>query len=665
MLSPAPCLQSQPKGLRSLESEHETDCQTENFVVSPRLIANVISGNENDLSVTCRITTITPDATTILKSLSKSGSEADPEEENTSTIKLENAAHLPISGRTRRAKTCKLQLRTSFSDPETKLSSVLSKRTKNKVALLGNGSEFHDREYWEIKSPEELGLLSALFGSKGTKRSRHTRIELWIPGNVGDIDLDFSGPKSMMFRTKLGSYNLACQKSQKQRSDINPVPPNSTGMVQGGDSKVITSCNRTPFNPSEKAFVSLGTLGIPSSTSTKYKNEVECVQKPLYKIMPLEIIQHLREDSSLCPAWTAKGTRCRIRHSTGPSVPSIANLASVEISGLFSQIQRLIHVALCSTHRRVALRDLEGWKPDFEKLSKVQGPQDSLSPHDWRLLAITSWICFVSKEAASQKDKSPSPLPRIKPDLESNPIQINPIQINPIQINLIQINPIQINPIQEFKPYITTPLAGGLAKSIAKLLTKPLLPSEINQEGFLYIFWQKGNFGHLKIGRSADVVRRLKEWANQCKKEIGAHFPDLNGGEGHEDWQKVPHICRVEALVHMELLEQRRIEKKCPGCSRSHKEYFKITPENAIQVVRKWISWMRSLPYEKRTIGGKEQWVLKREESKRLADLCQPLQLTSTPRSLPDKERIASLRPRLSLPSTVRNEGRRRGRKTI
>lgn len=641
MLSPIPSHQSQPKGPQSLESGHETDCQTENVVVSPRLIPNVISGNENDLSVTCRITTMTPVATTTLKSLSTTGSEADSEEENSSTIKSENADHLPISRRTSRAETCKLKLRTSFSGPETKFSSVLSKRTKNKVALLDNGSELRDREYWEITSPEELGLLSSLFGSKGAKRSRHTRIEFWIPGNVGEIDLDFSGPKSVMFRTKLGSHNFACQKSRNQISNIKAVPPNSTGTFQSENSKVITSCNRASFNPSGKALVSLGTLGIPSST--KCKIEVECVRKTFYKIMPLEIIQHISEDSSRCPAWTPKGSRCRIRHSTGPIIPSIGNLISLEISELFSQIQRLINAALCSTHRRVALREIEGWKADFEKLSTIQGPQDSFYFHDWRLLAIASWICFISKEAASQKDKSALPLPRIKTDLESKTNQINPIQ--------------------EFKPYITTAIAEGLAEDITKLVKRPLLPSEINQEGFIYIFWQIGNFGHLKIGRSADVGRRLKEWKKQCKKEIGAHFPDLDGDEGPEDLQKVPHICRVEALVHMELLEHRRIEKKCPGCSKSHKEYFEISKENAIQVVRKWISWMRSLPYEKRTIGGKEQWVLKSEESKRLAELCQPLRLTSTSRPLPDKEKIGSLRPRHSFPSTVRNEGQRRGRK--
>lgn len=509
------------------------------------------------------------------------------------------------------------------------------------MVLFGNSSQVRDRGYWEIKSPEELGLLSSLFGSKGTKRSRKTRIELWIPGNIDDINLDFSGSKSIIFRTKLGNHNVAGHKSQNQIPDIKPVPPKFTGTVRSGDRKVITSCNRPIFNPSGKALVSLDTLGIfPQS---ELRIEVERVFfESLYKIMPLDIIQHIREDSSRCLAWTAKGSRCRKKHST-TIIPSIDNLPSVEIRGLLLQIQGLINSTLCSTHRGVALRNIEGWKADFAKLSTIQGPRDSSYLHDWRLLAIVSWIYLIRKNAASQKDKSVSPLPKTKTELES------------------KIK--QINPIQEFKSYITTPIAERLAEDITKLVKRPLLSGEINQAGFIYIFWQIGNFGYLKIGRSADVGRRLKQWENQCKKKIDVHFPDIKGDEDHEDLQKVPHICRVEALVHMELLEYRRIEKKCPGCFRSHKEYFEISKENAIQVVRKWISWMRSLPYEKRTIGGKDQWVLKSEESKHLADLCRPLRLTPISHSSSDKEKITHLRPRLSIPSTARNEGRRRGRK--
>ncbi|KAJ5895803.1 uncharacterized protein N7473_005202 [Penicillium subrubescens] len=638
MLPPIPCLQSQAQ---LLESEYETDCHIENLVVSPRLAPQLISGNENDFSVTCQITTMSPVATTMLEFSTTTGSETESEQENTPTIKLENMDHLPTSRRTHIAKTCKLQLRTSLPDTKTTFSSVLSKRTKNGMVLPRNSSQVFDRAYWEITSPEELGLFSSVFGSKGTKRSRQTRIELWIPGNTDDINFDFPGLKSIMLRTKLGNHNVACQKSRNQIPDNKSVPPNFTGTVQSEDRKVISSCNRATFNPSGKASVPLDILAF--FPQTELRIEVEHVRKSLYKIMPLEIIQHIMEDSSRCPAWTAKGPRCRNQLSTRPIISSIGNLPSVEISGLLSQIQSLINSTLCSTHRRVALREIEGWKADFANLSTVQGPRDSSYVHDRRLLAIASWIYLMSKDAASQKDKSASPLPKIKTELES------------------KIK--QINPIQEFKPYVATARAERLAEEITKLVKRPLLPSEINRAGFIYIFWQIGNFGYMKIGLSADVGRRLKEWEKQCKKKIDVHFPDINGDEDHEDLQKVPHICRVEALVHMELLEYRRIEKKCPGCSRSHKEYFEISKEIAIQVVRKWIGWMRSLPYEKRTIGGKDQWVLKSEESKHLADLCRPLRLTPTSGSSPDKEKITSLRPRLSLPSTARNEGRRRGRK--
>ncbi|KAF3393746.1 hypothetical protein F1880_004921 [Penicillium rolfsii] len=368
-----------------------------------------------------------------------------------------------------------------------------------------------------------------------------------------------------MLRTKLEDRNVAGHNSHNKILDIESVSPNLTGTVQNEDRKDIASCNRAIFSLSEKALVSLDTLAI--FPQTELSIEVEHVRKSLHKIMPLEIIQHISEDSSRCPAWTAKGCRCRNKHSTGPIISSIRKLPSLEMNGLLPQIQSLINSTLCSTHRKVAFREIEKWKADFANLTTVPGPRDSsFSLHDWRLLAIASWIRLMSKDVAPQTEKSAPPLPKINTEPGSKIQQFNPIQV--------------------FKPYITTARAEKLAEDIMKLVQRPLLPSEINQAGFIYIFWQVGNFGHMKIGRSTDVDRRLKEWEKQCKKKIDVHFPDMKAEEDHEDLQQIPHICRVEALVHMELLEHRRIEKKCPGCSKSHKEYFEISKDIAIQVVR-------------------------------------------------------------------------------
>lgn len=181
----------------------------------------------------------------------------------------------------------------------------------------------------------------------------------------------------------------------------------------------------------------------------------------------------------------------------------------------------------------------------------------------------------------------------------------------------------EVNPIQKFKPYTSKIITRNLSERLGELLTKRLSTSDLESKGSMYIFWQQGNFGYLKIGRSGNVRRRFREWSNQCKKNMGIHFPDFarETSDDQRALREVSHICRVEALVHLELLEHRKIEEKCPGCSRNHIEWFEIPDERAIAVVQKWMAWMRTEPYEKRGRGGEEKWELKVREMERLREL--------------------------------------------
>ncbi|KAJ6142719.1 hypothetical protein N7471_002172 [Penicillium samsonianum] len=225
----------------------------------------------------------------------------------------------------------------------------------------------------------------------------------------------------------------------------------------------------------------------------------------------------------------------------------------------------------------------------------------------------------------------------------------------------------EVNPIQKFKPYTSKIITRNLPESLRELLTKPLSTSDLKFKGSMYIFWQQGNFGYLKIGRSGDVRRRFKEWSNQCKKDMGIHFPDFapETSDGQRALKEVAHICRVEALVHLELLEHRKIEEKCPGCSRNHIEWFKIPDERAIAVVQKWMAWMGTEPYEKRGTGGEEKWELKAREMERLRELSQPLFPELVPESQAREERLASLRPRASSSTPWRGGKDKLGRRSI
>lgn len=343
------------------------------------------------------------------------------------------------------------------------------------------------------------------------------------------------------------------------------------------------------------------------------------------------MLQHLEEDGRRCASWTARGTRCKLTHPVGSISAQLQALATVKPSALHSVLRHLIEVVFCASHQKVALKELQFWKEEFEEVSKIKGHEAMFSMKNKRLWALFRWISLLVRAALSK------------------PTPISVLQHTVGRLDQEEILP--VNPIQQFSPYVSKTLSGKTSEELAKLLMKPLSQSDLKYEGSMYIFWQPPNFGHLKIGRSVNVPCRLKQWNKQCKKSMEIHFPDPVKKEDEKmvDSQHVPHISRVEALVHLELARHRKIEKKCPGCLKSHVEWFEVPKDVAIGVVRKWSAWMLTLPYEQQIEDGKEQWTLKSTERKNLDSLCRTGISFSRP-SLPAvKERRRSSRLRHSI----------------
>jgi hypothetical protein len=108
----------------------------------------------------------------------------------------------------------------------------------------------------------------------------------------------------------------------------------------------------------------------------------------------------------------------------------------------------------------------------------------------------------------------------------------------------------------------------------------------------------------LKIGRAANVHRRLSQWAKQCSYNITLirYYP-------YKDTQKqtptdaavaptkVPHVHRVERLIHIELAEKRVLDRgPCENCGKEHREWFEIEAtrsglRSVDEVIRRWVGW--------------------------------------------------------------------------
>jgi hypothetical protein len=201
---------------------------------------------------------------------------------------------------------------------------------------------------------------------------------------------------------------------------------------------------------------------------------------------------------------------------------------------------------------------------------------------------------------------------------------------------------------------------------IRKCLVRPLTEREKieNHKGILYMYWATGNFGFVKIGKTSgpSTVKRLDKWRRDCGHPIEEH----TRGEAEVAVQ-LPHVYRVEALVHAELNDSRLREIACKKCSErktrkkgrecivSHQEWFRASPDHAQKVIKKWSDWMLTNPYEE--CNG--EWRLRKAISAHKIDvLCTPIEV-----SMKDKVPLPTLRRRSQPERPAKKaKGRKKGR---
>ncbi|KAL4916816.1 meiotically up-regulated gene 113-domain-containing protein [Aspergillus aurantiobrunneus] len=113
----------------------------------------------------------------------------------------------------------------------------------------------------------------------------------------------------------------------------------------------------------------------------------------------------------------------------------------------------------------------------------------------------------------------------------------------------------------------------------------------------------------LKIGRTSNVTRRLNEWTRQCSNDLTLirYYPYISSSErrqgqgvgkaGLEPGRKVPHVHRVERLIHIELADIRaRDLGPCQECGKEHREWFEVAAERTAlkrvdECIRRWVRW--------------------------------------------------------------------------
>ncbi|KAF3009660.1 hypothetical protein E8E13_007968 [Curvularia kusanoi] len=167
-------------------------------------------------------------------------------------------------------------------------------------------------------------------------------------------------------------------------------------------------------------------------------------------------------------------------------------------------------------------------------------------------------------------------------------------------------------PLPGFVPYKSTLISNtDIIRNLKKLIAKQLTVTDLKM-GFIYMFWNQGSFGMIKIGRTKDLKRRLKEW-QKCKSTHFYHKPSQKG-----ELLEVPHVQRIERLMQTELVNYRR-KQPCDTCDKVHEEWFQISEAKAVEVFQKWRDWILKEPYMK---NGKGEWVVKPGTLETIPELC-------------------------------------------
>ena len=133
----------------------------------------------------------------------------------------------------------------------------------------------------------------------------------------------------------------------------------------------------------------------------------------------------------------------------------------------------------------------------------------------------------------------------------------------------------------------------GVEEVLRRIVSRQLTRRDI-KPGYLYIYNFPGNFGLVKVGvTTLKPEVRMQGWKYQC-----GHTPSLIYPLLPDDRKLLAHAFRLEALVHAELRDYRRVELQCGRCKRNHGEWFERTYTDVVAVARKWSTWLSLAPYE-------------------------------------------------------------------
>ncbi|KAH7381441.1 T5orf172 domain-containing protein [Phaeosphaeria sp. MPI-PUGE-AT-0046c] len=349
------------------------------------------------------------------------------------------------------------------------------------------------------------------------------------------------------------------------------------------------------------------------------KHEVACTQttstdslrRILDHILPTTLRSRVLNNQRNCVASlvTKQDSKCTSKCPGGDVIELCRVLSHCKImdnaSALLECIRQLIRTVTCGTHQRAAFSQkrwpiLENLILNFAHLL----PAERSTVLTWLENITQEEVLPVeshdNKKGMTRTSLEPQGKPQVAPQMNSGADQG-------------AISTVQYLDMINYQPKWTKNMA--VSDVLLKIITKPLKPTDL-KSGFIYMFWLPGKFGKIKIGRTDNLDRRLKEWNTSCKREH-EYLPAIPRGE----LPNIAHVSRIERLIHTELKEYRR-SAYCSTCGTDHREWFEVEDALVVEVFQKWRDWILQRPYELDPISG--EWMLRPEIMDTVAEVCKP-----------------------------------------
>jgi hypothetical protein len=339
----------------------------------------------------------------------------------------------------------------------------------------------------------------------------------------------------------------------------------------------------------------------------------------LEQILTYSIHTQLAQDPHLCVASLVKRPqdRCSSRRPSGSIDRIVKDISRCDIKAdhakFLGHIDRLVRTVMCGTHQNVALskKRQEELKvlltslsrPSTDDCSNIQAWIDAISD--------SNQLPGVSDPGEHESGIAHDPAPRKSHETASRPVaQPNTRMATSTVRVTLEHSP-------HFSPYRSKRTRSlTVSQALHDIITQPLNDTD-KKAGFIYFFWDKENFGKLKIGYTKDLHKRLKDWDRKCKR-THAYHPAIARGEIPE----IPHVSRVERLIHLELKDCRQ-KRFCASCNKTHREWFDVGDALVLKIFQKWQKWIIQKPYALDSGTGK--WVLRPEMMNTISQVCEPV----------------------------------------